>query len=278
MPRATPQHDFLRLLEPAVREAARLSRELEGRVANQPKDLEENAAKQALTEADLRVQEVLLDALAESFPDVTLAAEEDTPGVDRFPRRGDAQVVIDPIDGTLHSYLEGLGPYALMMGLVVRNRYEAGFVALPREGLLFAAAKGEGAYRARAGGPLREARAEASGNRILVTHGTPAGAHDWLRERGHEVVPACGGAVSVAPLVTGCRAGLRWSLNDGIGISVRGRIGALISAEAGGYLRAEGDAPFPLDQTTRAATLRVTAREDDLRPLGEALRSAGFEA
>lgn len=269
-------HEFVRRLEPAVRRAARLSRDLEGRVANQPKDLEENAAKQALTEADLRVQEVLLDALLEHCPQVSLAAEEDTPGVERFPADAECQVVIDPIDGTLHSYLEGQGPYALMMGLVVDDRYEAGFVALPREGLLFAAARGQGAFAARAGGPLRPVVARERGDRILVTHGTPAPARRWLEEQGYEVIPACGGAVSVAPLIEGCRAGLRWSQSDGIGISVRGRIGVLIAVEAGALARAEGDVAFPLDQTTRATTLRVATREEDLVPLNEALRAAGF--
>jgi fructose-1,6-bisphosphatase/inositol monophosphatase family enzyme len=275
MPLNSPRHDFLRLLEPAVREASKLARRLEGRVANQPKPHENSAVKQALTEADTRVQEVLLLSLADHFPDVALAAEEDTASVSRFPKHAPSQVVIDPIDGTLNSYLEARGPYALMMGLVVRNRYEAAFVALPREGLLFAAARGEGGFAARAGGPLRPVRAELRGNRVLVAHAVPQPARSWLESQGYEVIPACGGALSIAPLVVGCRAGLRWSPDGSIGISVRGRIGALIAAEAGCFVRAENGRDFPLDQTTRAATLRVTAREEDLNVLDEALRAAG---
>jgi fructose-1,6-bisphosphatase/inositol monophosphatase family enzyme len=281
MSAASPPHDFLRLLEPAVREAAGLARDLEGRVANNPKRRETSDVKQALTEADTRVQEVLLAALLQHFPDVSLAAEEDTESVERFPDVGDPRtrdrcVVIDPIDGTLNSYLEARGPYALMMGLVVEGRYEAGFVALPREGVLFAAARGAGAWSARAGGPLRPVVAEDRGNRILVTHGTPDPAHEWLRDQGLEVVPCCGGAAAVAPLLVGCRAGLRWSIGTRRGVSVRGRIGALVAREAGAVLRMEGDAPFPEDDATRAATLRVTAREEDQQLLDEALRVAGF--
>jgi fructose-1,6-bisphosphatase/inositol monophosphatase family enzyme len=273
-PLAKPYHDFVRLLEPAVRGAARLVRALEGRVANVPKSHETTAAKQALTEADTQAQEMILDALHQHFPGVCVAAEEDTPGVARFPIESDAQVVIDPIDGTLHSFLESRGPYGTMVGLVVDGRYEAGLVALPREGLLFAAIRGEGAYRARVAGPLRPVAAAADGDRVLVTHGTPKRVQAHLENEGFEVIPACGGAIAVAPLIVGVRAGLRWSQNDGIGISIRGRIGVLIASEAGAFTcRQEGDS-FPLDQTTRAATLLVAAREEDLGILESALDAA----
>lgn len=243
-------------------------------MANVPKAHETTAAKQALTEADTQAQELILEVLHEHFPQVCVAAEEDTPGVGRFPTESDAQVVIDPIDGTLHSFLRGRGPYGMMVGLVVDGCYEAGLVALPREGLLFAASRGQGACRARAGGPLRPVRADADGDRILVTHGTPKRALAYLRGQGFEVIPACGGAIAVAPLVVGVRAGLRWSQNDGIGISIRGRVGVRIALEAGAFARCEGGEGFPLDQTTRATTLLVTARKDDLRVLERALEAA----
>jgi len=270
-----PHSDFVRLLEPEVRRAAGLARMLEGRVQNQPKLNEDRAAKQALTEADTLTQEILLTALQDHFPNVALDAEEDTPMVDRFPADSDCRVVVDPIDGTLHSYLEGRGPYAVMIGLVEGGEYKAGLVALPREGLLFGAFRGKGALRARAGGPLRPVRAEADGNRILVSHGAPKAALTYLEERGFEVISACGGAVAVAPLIVGVRAGLRWSSSDGIGISIRGRIGAQIAAEGGAFLRSEHDSEFPLDTKTRATSLRVAAREDELEVLAGALRAAG---
>lgn len=276
MSRNAPLSDFVRLIEPGVREAASLARSLEGRVANVPKSHESTEAKQALTEADTRVQELLLAALRDVYPDVRLDAEEDTRAVGDFPDDAPASVIVDPIDGTLHSYLEGKGPYAVMIGLVDASRYAAGLVALPREGLLFAATRGCGALCARPGASLRGIRARADGRRVLVSNGTPKAAREYLRNAGYEVIPSCGGAVAVAPLIAGVRAGLRWSSSDGIGISVRGRIGALIAAEAGALLLAEDDEPFPLDVTTRAATLRVAAREDDLELLAAALHAAGL--
>ena len=93
------RHDeFVERLRPAVLRAAAFARSLEGTVANAPKLHEASLVKQALTMADLGTQEIILKALLECFPDVSLAAEEDTETVDAFPKEADAQVVIDPID------------------------------------------------------------------------------------------------------------------------------------------------------------------------------------
>lgn len=264
---------FVRLLEPAVRRAAGIARSLEGRVPNLPKAGESTRVKQALTEADTLAQEALLPTLREHFPSACLAAEEDTPGVAAFPTEGDELVVIDPIDGTLHSYLERRGPYAVMVGLAVGGEYQAGLVALPREGLLFGGTRGAGAWCARAGGSPRPARARADANRILVSHGMPRAVTDQLEARGFEVIPACGGAVSVAPLILGVRAGVRYAPGD-LGISIRGRIGIVIAAEAGAYCKGSDGGDFPLDLATPAPTLRVAATEGDLDVLAEALAAA----
>lgn len=267
--------DFVRQLAPALWAAAGIARRLEGRVPNRPKLEEGTAAKQALTEADTSVQEALLATLWKAFPEVALEAEEDTPSVERFPAESDATVIIDPIDGTLHSYLEGRGPYAVIVGLAVREILVAGLVALPREGLLLAAARGEGACWARAGGPLRPARLATDGTRVLVSHSIADRVSPSLREAGWEPVPACGGALAVAPLVSGARAGLRHSAGP-TGISVRGRVGALVSAEAGAWVRGGRGEAFPRDLYTPAPALLVAAAEADLEVLSRALEVGGY--
>ena len=75
--------------------------------------------------------------------------------------------MIDPIDGTLRFYLEGRGPYAVMIGLARERAYEAALVALPREELYLDAVRGRGARIAQRGSPPRAARAEATGKRDL---------------------------------------------------------------------------------------------------------------
>jgi fructose-1,6-bisphosphatase/inositol monophosphatase family enzyme len=268
---------FRLLLLDSLREAASLARSLEGQVHNRPKRDEATEVKQALTEGDTAAQEVLLERLLEEFPEVRLEAEEDTPHVLRFPTTSDAAVVIDPIDGTLHSYLEGSGPYSVIMGLAIRGVYRAALVALPREGLFFDAAAGCGARMSRAGGQPRGARVDATGNRVLVSHGTPDSVSSRLREQGFDPVPSSGGAVSVAPLIAGVRAGLRFVPN-GSGISIRGRVGALISREAGAFVRGRAGAPFPEDMHSAAPVLLLAAAEADLALLDEALDAAGDAA
>ncbi|MDX1650341.1 MAG: inositol monophosphatase family protein, partial [Myxococcota bacterium] len=199
---------FVEVLGPALRQAAAVARALEGRVPNRPKEGADSDVKAALTLADSAAQEALLSALQERFPQVALRAEEDTPGVAAFPAEepGRPLVVIDPIDGTLHSYLEHRGPYAVMVGLAVTGRYQAALVALPREGLFFDGVRGGPARRTRPRGEARPVRAAADGNAVLVSHEMPGRVRERILERGLAPVSGCGGAISVAPLIPGVGA------------------------------------------------------------------------
>ena len=268
--RAIDPAEFVDVLSPAMRQAASIARELEGRVRNEPKAGEATEVKQALTIADTAAQESLLVPLLEHFPGVALEAEEETETAERFARAGPVRVVCDPIDGTLHSYLRATGPYAVMIGLEQAGRYEGALVALPREGLFFDAVRGGGARCAKAGGTPRPAQVSGRGDRVLVSNGMPDVVCAALREQGWEPKPASGGAVSVAPLINGVRAGLRWGTADN-GVSIRGRIGALIAREAGlAVCGADGEA-FPEDLTTHARVLVVADDPADLEILGAAI-------
>jgi fructose-1,6-bisphosphatase/inositol monophosphatase family enzyme len=269
-------HAFVRALAPALRQSASIARALEGRVANRPKRGEKSAVKAALTIADTASQEALLVPLFEHFPGVRLAAEEDTPTAARFASSGPELVVIDPLDGTLRFYLEGRGYYAVMIALAREAAYEAALVALPREELYLDAVRGAGARLARRDAAPHAARAEATGRRVLVSHELPEAARECLVRRGYEVVDACGGAIAVAPLVPGACAGLRVSLPPESRISIRGRIGALIAAEAGALVRDGKGEPFPLDVEAPADALLVAAGAAQLADLEAALAAASL--
>jgi hypothetical protein len=263
---------FVEVLAPALREAAAIARALEGRVRNRPKLGEATPVKAALTAADTACQETLLAALHGLLPDARLEAEEDTPSVASFSGRGDATVVIDPIDGTLRFFLEGLGPYASMVGLALGGVYRAALVALPREGLLLDAVRGEGARIWRGDRPARPARVARRGHRILISHDLPGPAVEVLLAAGFAVQPACGGAIAVAPLLPGVRGGLRFAADGGV--SARARVGALIAVEAGALVLGEDGAPFPDEVRAPASALLVAAHEDDLAVLRDAVAAA----
>ena len=268
-----PPSRFVDLMLPAVRHAAVIARALEGRVPNRPKQREATPVKAALTEADSAAQEAILGPLLEHFPGVGLHAEEDTPSVAEFPVTEKRFVVVDPIDSTLHSYLQGAGPYSVMVGLCVEGCFDAALVALPREGLLFDGVRGRGARMTRPRAEPRPTRAAAVGARVLVSHETPPPVLDRLRERGFEVMFGSGGAISVAPLIPGVRAGLRLAGPPG-GISIRGRVGLLISSEAGALMENERGEPFSARIEEPARALLLAAGEEDMDHLRYALAAA----
>ncbi len=265
--------DFVDAMAPALRQAAAIARALEGRVQNNPKSEESTAVKAALTMADTASQEAVLVALHERFPHVQLEAEEDTPSVRRFPSQAGSRVVVDPIDGTLHFYLGGEGPYASMVGLVTGGRFTAGLVALPREGLFFDAARGRGARGARAGAALRPPRLESEGSRVLVSHKTPPAVLDHLRSVGLDPLPASGGAIAVAPLIRGVRAGLRIQRGP-LGVSIRGRVAAFVAAEAGCRVFGGDGEPFPFEVEAPCPVLISAANDEDVALVRDALAAA----
>jgi hypothetical protein len=266
---------FVRTLRPALRAACSIARALEGRVQNRPKLGEATDVKAAMTLADSAAQEAILVPLYEHYPDVGLAAEEETATAQRFPDRKDPIVVVDPIDGTLRSYLDGLGPYAVMVGLGVKGRYEAALVGLPREDLFFEAVLGRGASMASRDSELAPIRLGADrldtdARRVMLSYGAPESAFEYLRARGYEPILGCGGAIAVAPCVPGFCAGVRFA-NRPEGISIRGRIGLLISHEAGAVSASEASRPFPSSMTTHAMALLVARDTPTLEELAGVL-------
>jgi len=250
-------------------QAAAIASALEGRVPNVGKAGEDSAVKAALTIADTAAQEALLVPLLGAFRDVRLEAEEDTRSVALFTGRDARRVVIDPIDGTLHFYLGARGPYAVMAGLALHDRYEAALVALPREGWLFDAVRNEGARRRQLqDGAIESLARAAGGDAVLLTDGVPERVAERLRASGFDVRRACGGAVAIAPLLPGVRGGIRVATET---ISTRGRIGLLIATEAGAIVETGTGEPFPAAIDAPVASLVVASEPAVARELGAAL-------
>ena len=100
-----------------------------------------------VTEADLRMQAALAQALQREWPDHALLGEEMTEAEQRQALgRMDAGVwCIDPLDGTTN-FAVGIPYYAVSVALLRQGRAELGVVYDPSRRECFAAARGQGAW------------------------------------------------------------------------------------------------------------------------------------
>jgi len=95
-----------------------------------------------VTEADLAVNEYLLDVLRSARPDYGWLSEENEDDASRLDH--DTVFIIDPIDGT-RSFIEGSRTWAHSLAIAKGGIVQAGVVFLPLRDQLYAAALGDGA-------------------------------------------------------------------------------------------------------------------------------------
>ncbi|HUG62681.1 MAG TPA: inositol monophosphatase family protein, partial [Methylomirabilota bacterium] len=105
-------------------------------------------AQDLVSEADRRVEELIVSRLSEAFPEDGFLGEE---GGTRNPGAR-ATWVIDPIDGT-HNFLTGVRFWCLSIGLVAAEKSVLGVIYDPQAEELFSARSGGGAFLN--GAPIR---------------------------------------------------------------------------------------------------------------------------
>ena len=144
---------FLDTLLPVVDQCARATLIFFGQVADIGKAADQTLisehaqhASTAFTVLDAAVQDVLLGAVLQHFPEVRVIAEEKTPLKRRFAGNDSPYtVILDPIDGTYH-FKRGDAPYHITIGLAKDGVMVASVVARPTEDKFYTANKGHGAY------------------------------------------------------------------------------------------------------------------------------------
>jgi myo-inositol-1(or 4)-monophosphatase len=128
---------FLSLACDLARRGGELAKSLVGKTAASRK-----ADKSVVTEADKKVQDLIVGELAVKYPDHGLIAEEETPLTAGRPG-GDAEYVwsIDPIDGT-RNYASGIHVYCCSIALLRNGQPVVGAIYEPNFNWLFSAAAG----------------------------------------------------------------------------------------------------------------------------------------
>jgi 3'(2'), 5'-bisphosphate nucleotidase len=161
-----------------------------------------------VTQADRAVNELIVRALGETFPEDGLLAEE---SVDTSRRIGRERVwMIDPIDGT-KGFIAGTGDFAVQIGLAVEGRAALGVLYAPATDVLYWAARGHGAWVLR---PTSEADAGPRAERLRVSDEANLTRMRLAESRSHrgsrmeEVVRALGVRAEVRSHSVGIKVGL----------------------------------------------------------------------
>lgn len=161
-----------------------------------------------VTQADRAVNELIVRALREHFPDDGILAEE---SVDTDRRIGRERAwMIDPIDGT-KGFIAGTGDFCVQIGLAVGGRAALGVLYAPATDVLYWAARGHGAWVVR---PTSEAEQSLKTERLGVTEESELTRMRLAESRSHRgprmesVVSALGVRAEVRSHSVGIKVGL----------------------------------------------------------------------
>ena len=155
--------DYLPILQPELERAGLVALEFFLRAKASLK-----SDRTVVTEADLAVQDLLVDVLNRNFPDDGIIAEEEH--VQKASQNG-RYWTVDPIDGTV-PFLAGLNSWCIALGLLDAGRPVAGFVYVPTSRDVFHTVPGHPAYRN--GRPMElKPFGPPEPQSILLTHSRP---------------------------------------------------------------------------------------------------------
>lgn len=107
-----------------------------------------------LTEADLKANQIICDALIKLYPTVPILSEENKTIEYNERKDWDYYWCIDPIDGT-KEFVKKNGEFTINIALIFQDRPVAGVVYAPALGDTYWAKQGEGAFKNGARLPLR---------------------------------------------------------------------------------------------------------------------------
>ena len=137
-----------------------------------------------LTDADRNSNTVITGELSRLFADIPVISEEDALAPYEARKKFRRFWLIDPLDGT-KEFIKRNGEFTVNIALIEERVSVLGVVYAPAKGLLYYAAKGEGAYKVSGGGsPIRLPRRELVEGEIRVvssrSHPSPR-AEEYLK-------------------------------------------------------------------------------------------------
>lgn len=113
--------------------------------------ISEKADGSLVSEADMRSNDILMEALSSLYPGDCIFSEEVAPDLAAL-RASRRTWIIDPLDGT-SAFLEGRDDFSILVGLAEDHRASMGILYLVARGQMLLAQRGRGAFCN--GNPLR---------------------------------------------------------------------------------------------------------------------------
>jgi 3'(2'), 5'-bisphosphate nucleotidase len=126
-------------------------------------DVAHKADNSPVTEADLAVDRILGQALADRYPSIPLVTEERVSSHDRSAC-GNRFFLVDPIDGT-KEFIKRTGEFTINIALIEDGEPVAGIVYAPASDRLFVGQKGRGASEIKKGDVRRPITARICGEK-----------------------------------------------------------------------------------------------------------------
>jgi 3'(2'), 5'-bisphosphate nucleotidase len=99
-----------------------------------------------LTEADLKSNEIICDALTRLYPSIPILSEENKTVAYKERKKWEYYWCVDPIDGT-KEFIKKNGEFTVNIALVFKDTPVLGVVYAPALDAIYYAKKGEGAYK-----------------------------------------------------------------------------------------------------------------------------------
>lgn len=138
-----------------------------------------------LTEADVGAQRIISAGLRQLTPEIGMLGEESAPEVFTQRRAWASLWLVDPLDGT-REFVKRNGEFTVNIALIEAGEPVLGVVYAPAMGLLYAAARGAGAFRRDADGsrtPIHVCRQAPARLRVLGSRSHADAALDRMLER-----------------------------------------------------------------------------------------------